>query len=282
MREARLGERGLLREARPRLRTQLPHTTTEYLLNIGSRGRALVRLTAQLAVVVVLVCLAGVNMYVRATFSEPEDGVLWATTQEGVVAQEIAPDSPAARAGIHPGDILAEIDRTPVDTEQDVVAKMHRAKNGDAVTYTLIRTKTRETLRLALAPIPSGARGLYYVLAPVGIFSLLVGAGVRFRRPDNQATLHFFWLSVAFCGMLAFSFSGRLDTIDWVFYWSDLVATLLLPPLIVHFALVFPERPAFVLSVIIAITPSFPRALRRSKSGASPIVGVRSNLKSQA
>ena len=243
MREARLGERGLLHEARPRLRTQLPHTTTEYLLNIGSRGRALVRLTAQLAVVVVLVCLAAVNMYVRATFSEPEDGVLWATTQEGVVAQEIAPDSPAARAGIHPGDILAEIDRTPVDTEQDVVAKMHRAKNGDAVTYTLIRTKTRETLRLALAPIPSGARGLYYVLAPVCIFSLLVGAGVRFRRPDNQATLHFFWLSVAFCGMLAFSFSGRLDTIDWVFYWSDLVATLLLPPLIVHFALVFPERP---------------------------------------
>jgi PAS domain S-box-containing protein len=43
--------------------------------------------------------------------------------------------------------------------------------------------------------------------------------------------------------MLAFSFSGRLDTLDWVIYWADVVSTLLLPPLIVHFALVFPERP---------------------------------------
>ena len=98
-------------------------------------------------------------------------------------------------------------------------------------------------INVTVAPIPSGPRGLYYVLAAVGIFSLFIGAGVRFRRPDNQATLHFFWLSVAFFGMLAFSFSGRLDTLDWTIYWADVVSTLLLPPLIMHFALVFPERP---------------------------------------
>jgi two-component system, NtrC family, sensor kinase len=237
------GERGLLREAPPRIRTQLPHSTTEYLLITGSRGRALVRLTAQLAVVVLLLCLAAANIYVRATWSEPEDGVLWSTTPEGVVAREVAPDSPAAHAGVRAGDILAEIDRQPVDSEADVLARLHRAANGDAVTYTLIRTNTRETLRVPLAPIPSGARALYFMLAPVGIFALLIGAGVRFRRPDNQATLHFFWLTVAFFGMLAFSFSGRLDTLDWIIYWADVVSTLLLPALIVHFALVFPERP---------------------------------------
>ena len=236
-------ERGLLREAPPRVPTPLAYPRTEHLLIIGSRRRALVRLTAQLAVVVLLLCLAAANLYTRATWSEPEDGVLWATTPAGVVAQEVAPDSPGARAGIHPGDVVAEIDRQPIDTEADVVAHMHRAANGDALTYTLIRMKTRETLRLPLAPIPSGARALYFMLAPVGIFSLLVGAGVRFRRPDNQATLHFFWLTVAFFGVLAFSFSGRLDTLDWIIYWADVVSTLLLPPLIVHFALVFPERP---------------------------------------
>ena len=113
----------------------------------------------------------------------------------------------------------------------------------NTITYTLLRTKTRETLRVGLSPIPSGERALYFILAPVGIFSLLVAAGVRFRRPDNEATLHFFWLSVAFFGMLAFSFSGRLETLDWTIYWADVTSTLLLPPLIVHFALVFPERP---------------------------------------
>ncbi len=43
--------------------------------------------------------------------------------------------------------------------------------------------------------------------------------------------------------MLAFSFSGRLDFLDWVFYWGDITSRLMLPPLFVHFALVFPERP---------------------------------------
>ena len=211
-------------------------------MNIG-RGRTLARLTAQLAVVVFLLCLAAANIYVRSTWSEPEDGVLWKTTPDGVVAEEIAADSPAARAGVKPGDILAEIDREPVDTQSDVVSRLHKAASGDTITYTLVRTKSRETLRVGLSPIPSGERALYFILAPVGIFSLLVAAGVRFRRPDNEATLHFFWLSVAFFGMLAFSFSGRLDTLDWIIYWADVTSTLLLPPLIVHFALVFPERP---------------------------------------
>ncbi len=202
------------------------------------------RLTAQLAVVVALLCLAAANIYVRATWSESEDGVLWSTSPEGVVvAKEIAAGSPGARAGVRVGDILAEVDRAPVDSAADVVARLHRASATESLTYTILRTETRETLRVPLAPIPSGARGLYYVLAPVGIFALLVGAGVRFRRPDNQATLHFFWLSIAFFGILAFSFSGRLDRLDWVIYWADVAAMLLLPPLIVHFALVFPERP---------------------------------------
>ena len=34
-----------------------------------------------------------------------------------------------------------------------------------------------------------------------------------------------------------------LDRLDWVFYWGDAVAQALLPPLLLHFMLVFPERP---------------------------------------
>ncbi len=77
---------------------------------------------------------------------------------------------------------------------------------------------------MTLAPLPSGAGGLYYVLAAVGIFTLLVGAAVRTRRPFDQATLHFFWLAVAFFGAFTFSFTGRFDRVDWFFYWADAVA----------------------------------------------------------
>ena len=84
---------------------------------------------------------------------------------------------------------------------------------------------------------------MYFVLAAVGLFTLLVGASVRLRRPRDQATLHFFWLCVAFFGAFTFSFNGPFDRLDWMFYWGDAVAMALLPPLLLHFTLVFPERP---------------------------------------
>ena len=100
----------------------------------------------------------------------------------------------------------------------------------------------REVVDLQIAPIPNGARPFYFLLASIGIFTLLVGAAVRLRRPRDPATLHFFWLSVAFFGLFTFSFSGRLDRLDWIFYWGDALSILLLPALFLHFALVFPQR----------------------------------------
>ena len=88
---------------------------------------------------------------------------------------------------------------------------------------------------------------MYYVLAAVGLFTLLVGASVRLKRPRDQATLHFFWLCVAFFGAFTFSFNGPFDRLDWVFYWGDAVAQALLPPLLLHFTLVFPQRPSAIL-----------------------------------
>ena len=65
---------------------------------------------------------------------------------------------------------------------------------------------------------------------------------MRHRRHSDEATLHFFWLCLAFFGAITFSFNGRLDRLDWFFYWTDVVSILLLPPLFLHFTLVFPER----------------------------------------
>jgi two-component system NtrC family sensor kinase len=195
------------------------------------------------AVTLALLTLGLANVVSRATSNEVEDGVLWVERAVGVVAAEVAAPSAASRAGVRPGDILLAIDNRPVDGRADVLALQHQAQAGDRHTYTLLRLGSRDVVNLSLAPMPSGAGLFYYVLAAVGIFTLLVGAAVRARRPTDQATLHFFWLSVAFFGLFTFSFSGRLDRVDWVFYWGDAIAVMVLPPLFVHFALVFPERP---------------------------------------
>lgn len=196
--------------------------------------------------IVVTVCLLAfglANVVSRAVSAEVEDGVLWVERAAGVVAAEVAVPSAADRAGVRPGDVLLAIDGRPVEGRGDVFAVQQGAAPGERHVYTLLRLGSREVVQLQLAPLPAGAGLLYYLLAAVGFFTLLVGAAVRVRRPLDQATLHFFWLSVAFFGVLAFSFSGRLDKVDWAFYWADVVALLILPPLFLHFALVFPERP---------------------------------------
>ena len=195
------------------------------------------------AVTLALLALGLANVVSRATSHEVEDGVLWVDRAVGVVAAEVAAPSAASRAGVRVGDILLAIDNRPVDARLDVLAIQHQAQPGDRHTYTLLRLGSQQVANVSLSPMPSGAGLFYYVLAAVGIFTLLVGAAVRARRPTDQATLHFFWLSVAFFGLFTFSFSGRLDRVDWVFYWGDAIAVMVLPPLFVHFALVFPERP---------------------------------------
>ena len=205
-----------------------------------------------LLVVVALFALGVANIAVRAQWHEVEDGVFWGTRSEGVTAVDVAPGSAADAAGIRPGDILLAVNGAPVQSAADVIAYQHRGREGTALSYSLVRLGTQQALQVSLAAA-NRTTSMYFVLAAVGLFTLLVGAWVRVRRPRDQATLHFFWLCVAFFGAFTFSFNGPFDRLDWTFYWGDAVAMALLPPLLLHFTLVFPERPPWRVSMPLAV-----------------------------
>ena len=192
-------------------------------------------------VVLVLITLGIANVAVYSRWHEVEDGVLWGGRAEGVTAVEVAPASSAAAAGIQRGDVLLAVNGSPVERPAEVVDYQHHSQDGTRLVYTVLRLGTRQALEIPLAPARGGGP-MYFVLAAVGLFALIVGASVRLRRPRDQATLHFFWLCVAFFGVFTFSFSGPFDRLDWIFYWGDAVAFALLPPLLLHFTMVFPER----------------------------------------
>ena len=84
--------------------------------------------------------------------------------------------------------------------------------------------------------------GLYYSLALVGIVAVAVAASVRLRRPNDPATFHFFWLVVSFFSVVAFTPTGHAGRLDAFFDWANAIGRLTLPPLFLHFALVFPDR----------------------------------------
>ena len=195
------------------------------------------------ALVGVLLCFGALNIAVRATWHKLEDGVLWEARPEGVVAAEVAARSTAMAAGIRAGDVLIAIDGAPVESPEAVDRALSQPHPGNELTYSVLRLGQHQMLNVKLAAAPGGTSALYFILAAIGIFTLLVGASVRLRRPHDAATLHFFWLCLAFFGTLTFSFS-RLDRLDWYFYWADAIATLLLAPLFLHFTLVFPDRPS--------------------------------------
>jgi hypothetical protein len=195
------------------------------------------------ALVGVLLCFGALNIAVRATWHKLEDGVLWDARPEGVIAADVAPNSTAMASGILPGDLLdcdwrlaRRIAGRCADSAEarqcERAARLHRAASGsapdaDRSTPLLRREATRRStsfLRASVFSRCSSARRYDFVGRPM--------------------LRHFIssWLCLAFFGTLTFSFS-RLDRLDWYFYWADVVATLLLAPLFLHFTLVFPDRP---------------------------------------
>src|SRR5215218_3321946 len=59
-----------------------------------------------IAAAILLLVMGVANIVQRTATDEVEDGVLWVERSAGVVAAEVATDSPADRAGVRPGDIV--------------------------------------------------------------------------------------------------------------------------------------------------------------------------------
>src|SRR5437867_3377710 len=104
------------------------------------------RSVSALIVVAVLLALGVANIALRSRWHDVEDGVLWGTRAEGLTALEVADPSSGAAAGIQRGDILVAIDRSPVQSPDDVVQYQHRSRHGTHLAYTLLRLGTRQAL----------------------------------------------------------------------------------------------------------------------------------------
>jgi two-component system NtrC family sensor kinase len=193
-------------------------------------------------VALVLAALGTYNIFLKATWTLMDDGVLWTQGPQGVHAARIAPDGPGAQAGIHVGDIVLALDGEEVLTSQQIEDHLARRAAGAHLVYELLRADERRPLEVTVKPLSQGNVSLFYYLSLVGFFSLLVGTIVMLRRPPDRAALHFYAICLLFFLMYSTSYTGKLNLADWTLLWTDTLSILFLPVVFLHFCLSFPER----------------------------------------
>src|SRR5260370_28146434 len=138
------------------------------------------------AVVLALTTLAAVifallNFDQRNRFEVVSDGIAWLETDQGIQARQIAPNSPATRAGIRTGDFLLTFNGTPVSRAAEVAQRLDRAGLWTQVRYKLSRGGQEFDTPLVTATAEKPLATEHY-LRIVGLLYLLL-AFVFFSRP---------------------------------------------------------------------------------------------------
>ena len=205
--------------------------------NLRVRVGAVVLALATLAAVI----FAWLNFVQRSRYDIVDDGVAWTDSPNGIEAWKVAAGSPASMAGIRTGDVLLAINEAPVPSAAHVARRLYRAGLWTQLRYKLSRNGEEFETRLITTPAQKPLHVENY-LRFVGLLYLFIGLFIFIRRWNAPRAVHFYVFCLVSFILYSFQFSGKLDAFDLEVYWSSIIARLLAPALLLHFALVFPER----------------------------------------
>jgi signal transduction histidine kinase len=210
-----------------------------------------IRITAvALALLTIAACvLAVLNFDAENAFDQPTDGVWWvespAAQPSGLEARRVPADTPAARAGIKPGDILLAINDHPTPRLAPLMREIYHVGIYARATYTLQRVQSalhapvKLDTQVILEPrdrsINQGFRLIALVYLSIGIY-------VLFRRWTAPKSTHFYLFCLFSFVLCSFKYTGEFSQLDWVVYWSNIVAQALQPALFLHFAATFTDE----------------------------------------
>ena len=179
-----------------------------------------------------------------ATRSRPTDGALWRLGGEQIRVMDVVDDGPAHRAGLRAGDVIEGIDRQAIRDPQHASGLLQSRDVGEVVPYLVRRGGEVLTADIELGSTRITDVTNYLVYCGLGLIYLLAGAYVFWRNPVLVQARLFYLLCTLFL-VYFFSASDRSS----IYYWSDTFvqnagtfASLMVPPLFLHFFLVFPKR----------------------------------------
>src|SRR5580700_3202387 len=202
-------------------------------MRLGAVVLAVLTLTA--------VIFAYLNFQQRSKYILPDDGVTWMDSPQGVIAWHVVADSPAARAGIKQGDYVRTVRGVSIHRATDVIRVLFKVGPWADVRYGMQRAGSTFETPLVTAP-QENPLSIENYLRVTALLYLFIGLFIFARRWNAPRAIHFYIFCLVSFILYSFHYSGKLNSFDWTIYWGNVVALLLQPALLVHFALVFPER----------------------------------------
>jgi len=150
------------------------------------------------------------------------------------------------------------VNSAPVTRAAEVARRLDRAGLWTQVHYKLSRggEEIRNPALTAPAEKPLATENYLRI---VGLLYLFIGLFIFIRRWNAPRAVHFYVFCLVSFVLWSFHFSGKLDAFDWEVYWSEIVARLLAPALLLHLHWYSsqPKRPALNLETGGCLLPAF-------------------------
>jgi two-component system, NtrC family, sensor kinase len=211
------------------------------------RKDSLIRVSAIVLAIltVATIVFASINFQKENLYQTPDDGAWWVEQNGALIAKRVVPGGAAEKAGIKAGDRLLSARSATATQEHPVrnVAGLQKQLYRVGVLQKAIYGLERNGVRFD-APVILEAtdRSLYTGLRLIALIYLGIGIYVLFRRWTAPKSTHFYIFCLVSFVLYSFHYTGKLNTFDWIIYWSNVVAWMLQPALFLHFALTFPEK----------------------------------------
>jgi hypothetical protein len=195
-------------------------------------------------------------------FSLPTDGWLSQETppgaaeeQQGLIYQKNIMGLPSE---LDAGDTVLQVEGVPYVTTSFTTVPPHLLKAGESAHFLVLRDEQTITVEVPIthwkfAPWVKGIGILEFVSAVItGIIMLGVGLFTFLKRPENKAARALFALNVLFFVSMSIDYpSGIGDSYDLITIYVQgvlilLLYTVLFPPTLLYFSLVFPKPKPFL------------------------------------
>ena len=138
-------------------------------------------------------------------------------------------------------DSIKQAPYTKIVLVADLEKALYSSGSYFKVYYAITRDGIPLETPVEVIPEPSD-RSLADGQRVIGLIYLAIGIFVLFRRWTALRATHFYLFCLVSFALYTLKYTGKLDNLDWMVFWGNVLAESLQPALFLHFALSFPEE----------------------------------------